>query len=116
MDDANNERMTVGTLFVVLPKISCFIQWMIILIYIESSETFSTRMNTQNIEHNVQTGIMKPWNVVKFHLLLSTGIFIDVGLDCQEVLECNLFHGKVHEKFFFIVMKAKLFFKPRLYA
>ena len=29
MDDANNERMTVGTLFVVLPKILCFIQWMI---------------------------------------------------------------------------------------
>ena len=42
MDDANNERMTVGTLFVVLPKILCFIQWMIIFIYIESREKFST--------------------------------------------------------------------------
>ena len=44
MDDANNERITVGTLFVVLPKILCFIQWMIILIYIESRETFLTRI------------------------------------------------------------------------
>ena len=56
MDDANNERMAAGSLFV-LPNIM-FHQMMMTLEIVEGRLCYV--VHHIDIEHNVQTGIMKP--------------------------------------------------------